>query len=430
MTETAVSPPNPNPTTTQTLTPVKSGERIQLIDSLRGFALLGILLVNMALFINPVYKVLLPLPPDTPMWDRAASWLIQLLAEGKFFPLFSLLFGLGFAIQFSRAQERNKRIVPVYLRRMFVLLLIGLAHAFLIWTGDILVVYALLGFVLILFRKARPRTLLIWIGIIATGYFLLMTLGVAAIELGRMFPEGAASLDQSIAEQEAFFRDEAARAAQIYSQGSFAEITAQRVREYFTFMSLGAAGMLPSVFMMFLVGLYFGKRRVFFEIEENLTFFRRITWWGLAIGLPASLIYATVMATTSISQFDFNLTTYVGTLGMVFGGPALTLFYVGALTLLSRRQLWADRLQILAPVGRMALTNYLLQSIICTLIFYGYGLGLQGQIGAAAGLVLTFLIFGLQIPFSHWWMARFRYGPFEWLWRSLTYMRLQPMARR
>jgi len=428
MTETAVSSPNPNPTT-KPMTPVKSGERIQIIDSLRGFALLGILLVNMALFINPVYKVLFPLPPDTPMWDRVAGWLIQLLAEGKFFPLFSLLFGLGFAIQFSRAQERNKRIVPLYLRRMFILLLIGLAHAFLIWTGDILVIYALLGFVLILFRKARPKTLLIWTGVIAVGYFLLLTLGVAAIELGRMDPTGAAILDQNVAQQEAFFRDEAARAAQIYSQGSFAEITTQRVREYFTFMSIGAIGFLPSVFMMFLIGLYFGKRRVFFEIEENLTFFRKITWWGLAIGLPASLIAASLRATSTFSQLDFNLSLYIATLGVVFGGPALTLFYVGALTLLSRRQPWTDRLQILAPVGRMALTNYLLQSIICTLIFYGYGLGFQGRIGATAGLLLTFFIFGLQIPFSHWWMARFRYGPFEWLWRSLTYLRLQPLAR-
>ncbi|MFO7538746.1 MAG: DUF418 domain-containing protein [Chloroflexota bacterium] len=425
MTQTAVSPPNP---TTTPMTPVKAGERIQIIDSLRGFALLGILLVNMALFINPIYKVLFPLPPDTPLMDQVVSWLIRLLAEGKFYPLFSLLFGLGFAIQFGRAQERNRRIVPLYMRRMFFLLLIGAAHAFLVWTGDILILYALLGFLLILFHKARPRTLLIWIGLIATGYFLLLTLGVAAIELSRLEPTAAAVIDRNIAEQEAFFREELAQATAVYSQGSYMEVVNQRVREYVTFVSFGAVGLLPSVFVMFLIGLYLGKRRVFFEIEENLSFFRKLTWWGLAIGLPANLIYASLMA-TSLSQLDFNLPVYVATVGQLFGGPALCLFYVGALTLLSRHQPWTDRLQVLAPVGRMALTNYLMQSIICTFIFYGYGLGLLGQIGAAAGLLLTLLIFGLQIPFSHWWMARFRYGPFEWLWRSLTYMRPQPMAR-
>ena len=425
MIETAVST-NPNPSA---MTPVKGKERIQIIDSLRGFALLGILLVNMALFINPIYEVLFPLGPEASWLDRAADWLIRLLAEGKFYSLFSLLFGLGFAIQFGRAQERNTSIVPLYMRRMFFLLLFGMAHAFLIWTGDILIIYALLGFVLILFRKARPNTLLIWIGIILFGYIAFLTLGVVAMEVGRLEPTAAVAIDQSVAEQEAFFRAEADRAYEIYSQGSFAEVTRYRIEEYSTFIAVGGLGMLPGVFIMFLVGLYIGKRRLFQEVEENLALFRRLMWWGLAIGLPANLIYASLLPMAP-SRLDFNLLIYVATMGQVIGGPALCLFYVGGLTLLSRRAPWGDRLQILAPVGRMALTNYLLQSIICTTIFYGYGLGLLGQMGAAAGLLLTLLIFGLQIPFSHWWMARFRYGPFEWLWRSLAYMQVQPMKQR
>jgi uncharacterized protein len=424
MTETTVAPADP---TSQALTPVKAGERMQIVDSLRGFALLGILLVNMGLFIHPFHTILFPPDPGTPLLDQAASWLIRLLAEGKFYSLFSLLFGLGFAIQFGRAQVRNLPIVPLYMRRMFFLLLFGAIHAFFIWTGDILIVYALLGFVLILFRKARPRTLLIWIGIILTGYFLLMTMWLGFIELGRMDPGAAAEINQILAEQERLFRSDIEQAYEAYGQGSFAEVTRYRMREYFSILSFAAVGMLPGVFMMFLVGLYFGKRRLFDSVEENLPFFRKITWWGLAIGLPANLIYASLMA-TGISRLDINLPMYVATLGQIVGGPALCLFYVGALTLLSRRQPWADRLQILAPVGRMALTNYLLQSIVCTFIFYGYGLGLFGQVGAAVGLVLTLVIYGLQIPFSHWWMARFRYGPFEWLWRTLSYMQWQPLT--
>jgi uncharacterized protein len=111
------------------------------------------------------------------------------------------------------------------------------------------------------------------------------------------------------------------------------------------------------------------------------------------------------------------------------GAPLLCLAYLSALALLSLRPGWGARLKVLAPVGQMALTNYLMQSIICTLIFYGYGLGLFGKVGPAAGILLTVVIYLIQIPISHWWMKRFRYGPAEWLWRSMTYLKLQPMRR-
>jgi uncharacterized protein len=135
--------------------PVQLHERIQLIDILRGFALLGILLVNMHLFSHPVYAILLAPVTAPPLLDRIAEWFIRFAAEGKFYSLFSLLFGLGLTIQMSRAQARGSRFVPTYVRRLFFLLLIGMVHAFLIWTGDILILYALLGVLLILFRNAR-----------------------------------------------------------------------------------------------------------------------------------------------------------------------------------------------------------------------------------------------------------------------------------
>jgi uncharacterized protein len=410
------------------MTPVQPAERVQTIDILRGFALLGILLVNMGIFINPIFSFLLPPDPTNPFVDKAASWLIHFAAEGKFYSLFSLLFGLGFAIQFIRAEERGRRIVPLYMRRLFVLLLIGLAHAFLVWTGDILIIYAVLGFVLILFRKARPKTLLIWIGVILVGYLLFLTASVGLLQLAQLEPTMAAELNQTFAEQEAYYRAETERGYEVYSEGSFAEITRHRIYEYTTFVSFAAFWMFPGVFIMFLAGLYFGRRRLFFEIEENLPFFRKLFWWGLAIGLPANLLYATVMSGPS-SRLELSPAFLAATVAQIVGAPALSLGYVAALTLLSRRETWRKGLGLLAPAGRMALTNYLLQSIICAFIFYGYGLGLFGQVGAAVGLALTLAIFALQIAWSNWWMSRYRYGPAEWLWRSLTYMRPQPMRR-
>jgi len=419
MTTTAVS---------DNLTPVQPSERIPIIDSLRGFALLGILLVNMGIFIHPIFAFLLPPDPATPLIDRAAAWFIHFAAEGKFYALFSLLFGLGFAIQFIRAEERGRRIVPLYLRRLFVLLLIGMAHAFLVWTGDILILYAVLGFVLILFRKARPKTLLIWIGLTLGGYLLLLGGIVGLLQLARLEPTMAVELDQNFAAQEAYFLAETERAYQVYGQGSFAEITQHRIDEYLNFIGFAAFGMVPGVFAMFLAGLYFGRRRLFYAVEENIPFFRKLAWWGLAIGLPANLLYATIMSGPA-SRLELSPAFLAATVAQIVGGPALSLFYLSALTLLSRRQTWHNRLQRLAPAGRMALTNYLMQSIICTLIFYGYGFGLFGRVGAAVGMLLTLVIFAAQVAWSRWWLQRYRYGPAEWLWRSLTYLRWQPLRR-
>lgn len=410
------------------MVPVQPGERVQIIDILRGFALFGILLVNMALFREPMYAVLFPVDPATPSLDRIVIWLTHFLAEGKFYTLFSMLFGLGFAIQFSRAEARGSRIVPLYMRRLFVLLLIGMAHAFLIWTGDILILYALLGFPLILFRKARPKTLLIWIGVILTIYLLIITLFIVGLHFASLEPTLASEIEQSFVAQEMVFAEELERAYQVYTEGSFLEVTQHRIQEYLSFATVGGVGMLPSVFIMFLVGLYFGKRRLFEAVEENLPFFRKLLTWGLIIGLPLNLIFAFLVSGPT-SRLGSSPMTYVATLTQIIGAPALSLAYVGGLTLLSRHAAWQGRLQHLAPAGRMALSNYLLQSIICTLIFYGYGLGLMGRVGAAGGLLLAIVIFGLQLLFSRWWMARYRFGPAEWLWRSLSYMRPQPMAK-
>jgi uncharacterized protein len=407
--------------------PVQLHERIHLIDILRGFALLGILLVNMHLFSNPIYTILMSPTTPPPFIDRIAEWFIRFAAEGKFYSLFSLLFGLGLTIQMSRAQARGSRFVPTYLRRLFFLLLIGLVHAFLIWTGDILIMYALLGVLLIFFRNARPRTLLIWVGVILGLFMLLNVAGTVLFELASSLPESAAQIEQATAEQQAMFRAEEQRAYEVYTHGTFAEITRHRIQEYLGFVVFAGPSMAPGILAMFLIGVYFGRRRLFEDVEANLPFFRKLFWWGLVIGVPLNLIYASLMP--NISRAELNYATMAATLSQIVGAPALSLSYVAGLSLLLRKPVWQQRLRPLAATGQMALTNYLGQSLIATFIFYGYGLAFFGRAGWAAGLLLTVAIYILQVTVSNWWALRFRFGPAEWLWRSLTYMKPQPFRR-
>lgn len=409
------------------LAPVQQTERIQIVDILRGFALFGILFVNMTIFSQPMQAIVLPTDPALPWYDRAAIWLIHALGEGKFYALFSLLFGLGLFLQMERIEGRGGKFVPLYVRRLLVLLGIGLVHAFLIWMGDILIIYALFGFLLILFRKAKPRTLLVWVVILIAIPILFNAAVTGLVALGRSVPEAAAQIEQSFAQFEAEFAADLQRAAQVYATGDFAEITAQRVRDYFDVGLAGLGVMGFNIMAMFLLGLYFGKREIFKNLEAHRGLFVRLLVIGLALGLTGNLLYATLIM--PISRVYQTWTLFLATSAQTIGAPLLMLAYVSTFCLLALNPTWGKRISVLAPVGQMALTNYLTQSIVCTLIFYGYGLGLFGKMGPAAGIGLTIVIYLLQIPLSHWWMKRFYYGPAEWLWRSLTYLKPQPMKR-
>lgn len=412
---------------TPTVAPLQQAERIQIVDILRGFALFGILLVNMAIFSQPFQAILFPADPEMPWYDWAATWLIHFLGEGKFYALFSLLFGLGMILLMERIEARGRKFAPFYARRLLALLLIGFVHAFLIWPGDILIFYALLGFPLLLFRKAKPRTLLIWAVILISLPLLFIAAVTGLVALGGMTPEGAQQIEQSFAAVKAGYLADFTRGYEVYAGDNFLEITARRVYDY---MSMGLASIFVlgfNILAMFLIGVWFGKRRIFNELEAHRPFFRKLLAWGLIVGLLGNALYATLIM--GIPRYDASIELLVATVAQGIGAPLLMLGYVAAICLLALRPAWGRRLAVLAPVGQMALTNYLLESIVCTLIFYGYGLALFGRAGAAWGIVLTVVIYLLLIPFSHWWMKRFLYGPAEWLWRSMTYWRLQPIRR-
>jgi uncharacterized protein len=274
-------------------------------------------------------------------------------------------------------------------------------------------------------RKRHPRTLLVWAAILLLLPILLTGALIGVTMLGGATPEGQAMMQEMESQNLTLFEGFAAEANRVYALGSYGEQVRQRLVDLaFTYIGTGMQ-MFPLVLAMFLLGLYAGKRRLFQEVERHLPLARRALTWGLIIGLPLNLFFAfNYDAFRSLTPTVWSIT---GTVAFAIGAPALSMAYVAGMTLLMQRAAWQRRLAPIASVGRMALTNYLLQTVICTTIFYSYGLGLFGQVGPAAGILLTVAIYALQIPFSVWWLRRFRYGPMEWLWRTLTYARAQPM---
>ncbi len=396
--------------------PTSAIERLALIDALRGFALLGILLVNMAGFSRPFQAAWLPVESAQPGRDLVATVVVALFAEGKFYALFSLLFGLGLAIQMERARARGVDWRGRYVRRLLVLFVIGMVHGVFVWAGDILALYAAVGFVLMLFAGAAPRSVMAWTVSIAAIYVLTVTAGFA------LTPDAGPTAADSAAEERAALQATIAAAERVYATGSFAEITAQRIRDV-VYLWQQEPAFTPNVLLYFLLGLYLGKRGLFRRPKKHVALLQRWVIAGVLVGLPLAAVYTAtrfdLLATDWIDWWAF--VTFLG------GGLALCLAYAGALSLLWLRPRARAALALLAPVGRMALTNYLLQSVICTFVFYGYGLGWFGQTSPAEELAIALVVYGCQIPFSHWWLSHFRFGPAEWLWRSFTYGRRQPM---
>jgi len=403
------------------LEPVSTADRVEILDVLRGFAIFGILLVNMEAFGWPL--VLVNAQEWPRMVDRVADWLISFFAQGKFYPLFAFLFGYGLTIQMAHLEARGARFIPLYLRRLSVLLLIGAAHTLLLWMGDILITYALVGFPLLLFRTRRPKTLLLWalIGVLIT--VALYAASVRPVEYLTRRAIGSPRIEQPPGQRGVLDWFDARRTVHIYSRGPYGQIFRQRLAEA-ALVHVAGFIFLPHLFALFLLGLYAGRRRLLHDIPGHLPFFRKILPWALGIGIAGNLV--AVVAEEYTRYVEMPRIEFLGVLSNLVGGPALTFCYVSAFVLVASGE--ARRLlRPLAEVGRMALSNYLLQSLICTTIFYSYGLGLYGQVGPARGLAIAIAIFLAQIPLSVWWLRRFRFGPAEWLWRSLTYGRLQPM---
>ena len=396
--------------------PVTRLERIDVLDVLRGFALGGIVVVNYVVLSGLVFMSPAELASlEFTVADRAAQFLTHVLLEQKFYSLFSLLFGIGFSILMGRATDRGSAFAPFFRRRLAWLLGIGFVHAILIWPGDILILYAVLGFVLLLFRDASDRTVLGW----GAG-LLLSPILVYAVFLAVGMPDPMAMLAG-----EGPSPLVAALAA--FREGSYPEVVSANVFMYAgRWIQYLLSIRIPRVLGMFLLGAWLDRRAVFRDPDGNRALLLRTVAWGVAIGLPANLAVAWIgesQAALPASGRGLLHTTL-----SAIGVPALALAYASAITLAMRRAAGRSRWTVLAPLGRMALTQYLLQSVAGVAIFYGIGLGLFGRVRPLAVCGIALGVFAVQVVLSRIWMARFAYGPAEWIWRRLTYGR--PVAFR
>ncbi len=404
--------------------PVSPAERFEILDVLRGVAILGILLVNISAFSGYEF---VPAADKPALWgaehDLMARMFVNLFVHGKFYSLFSFLFGVGFAVFMQRTDARDGGSARLLKRRFLGLLLIGLVHTFLIWFGDILMLYALFGFALLLFRHRSERTLVRWIAALLLCPIVIYGVGVIVLSALHIAPPPGAS-GGGIGPLPPFL----VRAVEQFRSGGYWEI----VQGNAAFTAGGwirriVLFMLPRILGMFLLGFLVGRRGLFRDLEAQRPLLRRVFQLGLFVGLPASAGYAWLMERAVYlppTPLGFVQTTLES-----IGTPLLSLGYVAGIALLWMHPGARRTLSVLAPVGRMALTNYLMQSFICIGIFYGIGLGLFLKVGLIHALWMAVSIFVAQVVLSHLWFTRFAFGPVEWIWRQFTYGKRVPLVR-
>ncbi|MBK6293344.1 MAG: DUF418 domain-containing protein [Rhodoferax sp.] len=547
-----------NSNSSTTLSPPVSQQRIEALDVVRGFALLGIFLMNIEFFNRSITGIGLGMPQGLTGLDWLASWFIAYFVQGKFWTIFSLLFGMGFAVMLTRAEHAGRDFLAPYMRRILGLAVFGAAHYIFLWSGDILFSYAVgagallillygkwkqialalavlvgIGFIpgldpvfgiagalafvsllsvylrverrvslrgrsvplfsfilLVLGALAAIAAVVLWVlpngpkepripvtiasvvfmvlgalsarfhepaslrelrlGVsVYTFAFLMMTVGGAAQYFAPREPATAPAAtavtaandnkksEPTEAEKTAKKKKErAARLAQreedvrnevrILSSGRYAEAVEMRARR-FPEKVAGDAGFATVLIAMFLLGSWFVRSGVMANTGAHLPLFRKLAYvalpFGIGLGLAGSLI-----AVSHVPGDDFDGFQLARGLTMLGNLPAC-LGYVGVVVLMLHSKSAFSKISLLAPVGRMALTNYLAQSVICSLYFYGYGLGHWGM-PRAWQVVFVLVVFAAQVAFSHWWLARMRFGPMEWLWRAFTYRPTPPMRLR
>lgn len=385
------------------------------MDVLRGLALLGIFLMNIEGMAAPMMQSMTGIDPRWQGLDRMADALVYVFVQGKFYTLFSLLFGMGFALFLQRARAAGYG-ARLFARRLVVLLGIGLVHALLIWSGDILVSYAVAGFALLLFANTSPKALWRW----GIGLFLLMPAMLLAMSAVTALAGDAMHSERESFEAMLMQLDADHRSA--YGAGTYWQATAQRMADFQTDVLENVLWFVPTLLGIFLMGAAIQRMGVLADVPQHTRLLRR--WLYLALPLGLGLMLASVW----VSPVSLNVLVPEQALAqalLMLAQLPMALSYLAAVVLLMQHR--QRVLGWLAPVGRMALTNYLLQSVIATLLFYGYGLGWYEQVSRVAQVGLVLLVFAGQVVLSHWWMRRFAYGPAEWLWRWGTYGRMPVM---
>jgi len=422
--------------------PVLLGERIVSLDVLRGIAVLGILVMNIYAFAMPFPMAYSnPLAMGGTELHNIGTWFFtHIFFDQKFLSIFAMLFGAGVVLMTGRAEARGGKYGRIFYRRQFWLVVIGAVHGYLIWSGDILFMYAVIGMLVYLFRRRSPRTLII-IACLLLPVSLLMNYGIAtkAIQIQAEASEITALQDagEDISpEQEKLLEDwEEFRAflapsdedmqkdLDAYS-GSYTEIAAHRApivagMQVYATLFFGILRVAP----LMMIGMALMKLGILAG-ERPRSFYRKLMLAGYLLGLPLTIFSAFNLY---VHQFDTQYVMRVGGIANYIGSLVVSFGHIGLILLIFKSGALQRGLARFANVGRMALTNYLMHSVILTSVFYGYGLGLYGTIPRFWQMGFVILIILLQLFVSTWWLNRYRFGPVEWLWRSLTYWKWQSM---
>ncbi|HHQ8910613.1 TPA: DUF418 domain-containing protein [Bacillus cereus] len=374
-------------------------QRLEVVDAIRGFALFGILLVNMTLiqfgfFANekPTYIF--------GEFDKGANWFIQFFGTQNFISLFSFLFGLSIILLQKSIVAKGKKFSTTYLRRILILLLLGFIHGALIWSGDILFSYGLIGIFLLMFINRKPKTLLIWTTILLA----LLTLMTYSTEPNTNITDFVPYIEKE---------------HKIHETGSYMDHVKFRLTEN-PFEYIGIDGFFGLTFItlftliflspLFLIGMYVGKKGWLFEIDKHISAVKKI-WLLTGIFSFTIKISAMFVKHPILLMLQDGLTPV--TMTFFYGSTIILLFHYKKATRL---------LTYMANMGKMSVSNYLAQSIIATTIFYAYGFGLFGKIGYFFGILLTIVIYTIQLFASTYWLRKYRMGPIEYIWRLGTYL--------
>jgi len=471
--ESAITSPPP-------LQPLDKNKRVDALDILRGLALVGILLMNIEWFNRAIISLG---GHDTSLtgFDHAVGWLIRCFVEGKFYKLFALIFGMGFAVMLLRAKELGRPFAAWFSRRMFVLWLIGLAHMIFLWGGDILHDYALAGFILLAWvskkKSDNPRSYLklalIWLMVpifltslggmifgtvfndakyqkmwqseldVYTTVEQQLAVEIETVPLMNSIDENnenafeeTTSIDltedeiqaQKVTdtiEQRAKMKIDIAEEDTAFTQGSYWQATEYRIGFTGFMMMFSPIMSLVVLVPIFILGFWLVITEKITKHQQHQTFFKTLARVGLAVGIPLNV--ASILIVQHPAAGISGILQGVGQMLFYIAQYLLSAGYLGLVVCALNKQRWQKFFSAFSPMGQMALTNYLMHSVILTSIFYGYAGGQYGEISRAPQMLIVIAIVVAQVIFSKWWLTRYRFGPMEWVWRSLTYNKMQPM---
>ena len=401
------------------ISPVAGKKRHIFLDALRGFALLGVCLANypeFSLYTFQPDSVIESMP--TAAADRIVRFFQYLLIDGKFYTLFSLLFGIGFSIIISHAAERGANGFRIFYRRMAILALIGCTHLMLVWSGDILLLYAVLGMLLPLFRNMSDRRILT-----VAAVLLIIPVAVDAVcESAGVFL-GKYPYDQWWRYAGLYGITEENFGTWLRDASGYKDVSAFLIQGAWERMYEFVSGnRYFKVMGLFLIGFVVGRRHIYASLDAHKALLRQVAIWGCCAGLPLSVLYAwSSVGGHPCGDAVHSLLYLVSVYPLGFAYAAL----LGLFCIRHRNlAIW----KVFAAPGRMALTNYISQSVIGMFLFYGIGFGFGGSVGLGETELIALGVFTFQTIFSKAWLTFFRFGPLEWIWRMLTYGRFLPIV--